>query len=241
MMISRDKNSGTDRAPRTVPIALALLMSAGALAGCQSTGTTDIELMRQDYTKHHPIMLSEEPHYLELPIGMKAGSLSSDIARAVYNHVTDYKKSGTGAMTVQVPSGSANEVAAVSAGREAARIMVRAGVPKSLIRMVPYKVHNDSKIAPVRLTFLKVKAVTPECGLWPEDSTATGDNSPYYNFGCAQQHNLAAMLANPADIVAPRAIEPASGARRAKVLSDYAKGAETKSGNALIGSEIGND
>ncbi len=240
-MTSHDRKSGTARISRTVPVALALLMGAGALAGCQSTATTDIQLMRQDYTKHHPIMLSEEPHYLELAIGMKARTLSADIARAIHNHVADYRKTGTGAMTIQVPSGSANEVAAVSAGREAARIMVRAGVPKSLIRMVPYKVHNGDKIAPVRLTFLKVKAVTPECGLWPEDSTATVDNSPYYNFGCAQQHNLAAMVDNPADFAAPRAIGAANGARRAKVLTDYAQGNETKSGSSLIGSEIGGD
>ena len=34
------------------------------------------------------------------------------------------------------------------------------------------------------------------------------ENRPYWNFGCANQRNLAAMVDNPADLVQPRGETP---------------------------------
>lgn len=233
------RRSKNGRSVLNVPAAAALILGALSVAGCQSTSTTEADLIASDYTKRHPITLSEEPESLVLPIGMKATQLSPEISAAIRQHVIEYRASGTGAMTIQVPSGSANEGAAVSAARAAARVMVSSGVPKNLIRMVPYPISNPTKVAPVRLTFLRVKAVTPECGLWPVDIAANRSNTSAFNVGCAQQQNLAAMVANPADFVTPRLETPANGARRAKVLSDYADGNDTQSGMKLIGSDLG--
>jgi type IV pilus biogenesis protein CpaD/CtpE len=47
------------------------------------------------------------------------------------------------------------------------------------------------------------------------------------------------MVANPADLVAPQPMSPASGARRAKVITDYSDGAETKSDTTLIETDLG--
>jgi pilus assembly protein CpaD len=52
-------------------------------------------------------------------------------------------------------------------------------------------------------------------------------NLPYPNFGCAQQHNLAAQVANPADLLGPRTVEPADGERRAVVFDKFRQGRPT--------------
>ena len=39
-------------------------------------------------------------------------------------------------------------------------------------------------------------------------SPTTARNLPYANFGCAQQRNLAAQIANPADLLGPRTMAP---------------------------------
>lgn len=44
------------------------------------------------------------------------------------------------------------------------------------------------------------------------------------NFGCASQHNLAATVANPEDLVQPRAEQPGYAARRKTVLEKYRQG-----------------
>ena len=49
----------------------------------------------------------------------------------------------------------------------------------------------------------------------------------YYNFGCANQRNLAAMIDNPADLVQPRPETPAYTARRTEAFEKYRKGNST--------------
>lgn len=226
------------RVTRTVALGLLAALGAGLAAGCNRTTTSSIDVADYDYRKRHPILIAEEPETLTLPIGMKAGELSPEIARAIEGFVRDYRESGTGFLTIQVPSGSANEVAALNAGRAAQAIVVQSGVPASLVRFAPYRVGDHAKLGAVQLTFLKLKATTPECGVWPEDAGAEAANRDYFNFGCAYQQNLAAMVANPADLVRPRAEDPANGARRSKVIQDYSQGKETKSESTLNG---GND
>ena len=45
--------------------------------------------------------------------------------------------------------------------------------------------------------------------------------------GCANQHNLAAMIANPADLLGPRSETDRSGERRDTVWDKYTKGEST--------------
>jgi type IV pilus biogenesis protein CpaD/CtpE len=66
-----------------------------------------------------------------------------------------------------------------------------------------------------------------ECGNWPEDLTATSRNRQYENFGCAQQNNIAAMVANPDDLWRPRKQTPADATRRSKIFDKYRQGAAT--------------
>ena len=71
------------------------------------------------------------------------------------------------------------------------------------------------------------------CGLWPEDlgpsikNKSYFENKPYYNFGCAYQRNMAAMVDNPADLVQPRSETPAYTSRRITAFEKYRKGTST--------------
>ena len=202
-------------------------------AACSTTGTSDVDLADYDYRKRHPIMISEEPEVLDIPVGMNGPALSPEIELAVRDYVLDYFATGTGWITIQVPAAAANEIAAGSTGHAVHYALVRAGVPRSAIRVAPYFVGNHARTASVRLSFLRVKAVTPKCGVWPEKVPNSFDNAQYQNYGCAYQQNIAAMVANPADFVRPRPLEPANGERRAKVISDYQQGNDTKSNTTL--------
>ena len=214
---------------RQLRIAVTMAAFTGILAGCQSTGTTEMALYEQDYKRRHPILVAEEPEVMDIPVGMKASKLSPQIQRRMRSYVLDYRRTGTGSITIQVPSGSANEVAAVSAGRSAGHTLRKLGVPAKRIRIAPYQVNDPSKVAPLRMAFLKLKATVPECGIWPEDIGRTTTDRSYYNFGCAQQQNLAAMVENPADLVRPRDMTTADGAQRARVIENYRNGEESTS------------
>jgi pilus assembly protein CpaD len=68
--------------------------------------------------------------------------------------------------------------------------------------------------------------------MWPKDIGATVDseyyeNKQYWNFGCSAQHNLAAMVDNPADLVQPRSETPVYTMRRTQVVEKYREGQPT--------------
>ena len=50
------------------------------------------------------------------------------------------------------------------------------------------------------------------------------ENRQYWNFGCATQRNLAAMVANPADLVQPRSETPPKRQRRSSASRSSGKG-----------------
>ena len=53
------------------------------------------------------------------------------------------------------------------------------------------------------------------------------ENQPPWNFGCATQRNLAAMVDNPADLVQPRGETPGLEMRRTAVGAAYQQGKST--------------
>ncbi len=56
------------------------------------------------------------------------------------------------------------------------------------------------------------------------------ENQPYWNLGCAIQRNLAAQVADPADLMQPRGETPAYAMRRTTVVEKYRQGQATATG-----------
>ncbi len=83
--------------------------------------------------------------------------------------------------------------------------------------------YRGGRGAPVMVAFQRSFATTQECGDWSEEVARTGLNEPYPNFGCAQQNNIAALVANPEDFNHPRAQTPSDSMRRVQVFTDYRK------------------
>lgn len=209
------------RAHRGLLAGAALAALAMLSAGCSTTSVTEVDPRDYDYRERHPIMLSEEPEILDMRVGMNGPALSPEIETAIRDYVDGYRSAGTGNITIQVPTGSANEIAAGKTGRAVHYALVRAGVPQSRIAVAPYDTGDHSKVASLRLSYLRVKAVTPRCGIWPETEPNDFSNTALYNHGCSSQQNLAAMVANPADLVRPQPMSPANGARRSAVIKTY--------------------
>jgi pilus assembly protein CpaD len=66
------------------------------------------------------------------------------------------------------------------------------------------------------------------------------ENQPDWNLGCASQRNLAAMVANPSDLVQPRGETPAYAMRRTTVIEKYREGQspETTDSNSSSSAKI---
>ncbi len=96
------------------------------------------------------------------------------------------------------------------------------------VRVLSYP-KRDLELPAIRLNYPKLVAATGPCGTWPDDlgpsvGRSYTENRTFYNFGCAHQRNLAAMVDNPSDLIQPRAETPAYTARRSVALDKYRKG-----------------
>lgn len=221
--------------------AFALLATISASCSTTTTGTSDVDPAGYDAQQRHPIMISRDPESLDLPVGMRGPALSPQIERVVRDYVRQYKSDGTGPITIQTPVGSANEQAAAATGRAIHYALVRAGVPHAKIVVAPYEAGDNAKTAKLRVAYLRVKAVVPSCGLWPDRYPANVENTQSFDFGCSAQQNLAAMVADPGDLVRPRATTPANGARRANVIQFFVDhgniGWEPEPAKGLLGAD----
>src|SRR5262249_17504268 len=143
-----------------------------------------------------------------------------------------WRREATGGIVIEIPSGTPNTRAAHGIVREVRAVLTAAGVPAHGIIVRPYTPAEPIRLATVKVKYPQMVAETGPCGLWPEDIGPTYDrvyntNRPYWNFGCASQRNLAAQVANPADLIQPRSEAPIYAARRSTVLDKYRKGEST--------------
>jgi len=199
-----------------------------ALAGCNTTTAQDTTgSIPGTYRERHPIALKEGKKTLVLFVGAGRGGLSPMQRAEVLAFAQNWKRDATGGVTIERPVGGINDRAANDTLKEALSIIVQAGVPNSGIGVRPY--NPGWRNAPLRLHYPLMVADAGPCGLWPDDLGPSYDikhfeNRQYYNFGCATQRNLASMVAEPTDLVQPRAEGPAYTAKRTFGMDKWRKG-----------------
>lgn len=69
------------------------------------------------------------------------------------------------------------------------------------------------------LTAVNGKAVRKPCGKWPTNLADTSNNQRFTNHGCAVRANMAAMIANPDDIIEPHPIALAPAPSRVQAVA----------------------
>ena len=173
------------------------------------------------------------PQKLPYWVGNGRGGLTAAQRADVVGLARTWMHEGTGAITVEVPSHTPNARAAADSLREIRSLLSIGGVPANGVIVRHYRSPSRQFFAPIRLTYARVKADAGPCGMWPEDlgpsikNKSYLENKSYWNFGCATQRNLAAMVDNPADLVQPRPETPAYTGRRNVVFDKYRKGERT--------------
>ena len=205
-------------------IAAPMLLAVSLLSGCAGWpgNSVTVGAVPDDYRTNHPIIVAEKERSVDLPVASGDRKLTISMREIVRGAAQSYRSSASGAIRIMVPVGSANAGAASVLSTQVAEVLRDEGVPGDRILSSPYHVTSPDDAAPIRIAFMAITASTGECGRWPEDLLAnTTENKHYANFGCATQNNLAAQLANPGDLIAPRGMTPIDAERRSTVIEAY--------------------
>lgn len=213
---------------------VAFAASTVALAGCgnlRPDGDLKTSSIENDYRVRHSIKMAEAEHSIDIPVATGDVKLGRGIEDTVRGFGQNYKNNSSGVLQIAVPSGSINAAAARAVVPQVRKQLSFEGVEQRRIIVTSYQAEPGVS-APIKLSFVALTAMTDQCGQWPEDLMENSfGNKNWYNFGCSNQNNLAAQVANPKDLFDPRATTPIDAQRRANVIDNY----------RTTGSDLGKD
>ena len=199
---------------------LIALGAAATLTACASRGPADPHIAATPLTpteRFAPVVTATPDQILLAP---HATGLSAAQSAAVDSLVARWRDTGGGPIVIQAATGAEGY-------RMAAAVQTRLeaeGVRDGMIRL---QSGDDTTGGAIAVTFNSYAADGPRCGRDWKSFTHSSDNTANSNFGCATTANFAAMIANPADLAAPRADDPADAARRQNVITKYRAGSVT--------------
>lgn len=211
----------------------ALLIAVCALGGCAGGGgphaqadnpAANFDRDAKTPLDQYAIRVERRPQ--ELAIAVHASGLSANQRAALAAFAANWREAGGDApVVISTASGPAAADPQSMAAAMAAALCAD-GVPTSLVRYDSYDA-GGLPDGPVVARFETYAAQGPDCsGQW-DNYVSTNSNNATKHFGCARTANLAAMIANPRDLVQPQAMTAADGLRRATVLEKYRRGEVT--------------
>jgi pilus assembly protein CpaD len=198
------------------------LLRAAALASILVAGSCSVvnngNTISEDGAANHPIVV--EPSYRDIKVQYAGGTTGMAAGDAVKfdGFLTDYRAHGNGSLGISVPDGPyAHAEITFFAERAAA-----SGISRDKILVSTHDVAGGDYW--VDVSYITYTASADSCGDWSENLAFTAENQTPKNFGCSVQHNIAAMVADPRDLLGPREAGADDATRRQTYMDLYEKG-----------------
>jgi pilus assembly protein CpaD len=203
---------------------LMIAAAAAALAsGCAGAWNGADEAI--SVAEEHPITVDSQ--IVTLTLDVDEGTLSTTDRARLRAFADAYLTNGHGPLSVTSPSGAgtgrSSDVAA-----EARKALNDAGVAWEDMNGANY-IASEGGSRQVVLSYTHYVATASDCGIWKGDLARSYGNLRSPNFGCATQNNIAAMVADPRDLVEPAGETPADAPARIRGVTKYREGAKTAS------------
>jgi pilus assembly protein CpaD len=208
------------------PLVLLALASV-ALTGCASgRDSITVGAVPDDYRTRHPIVINQVEQTLDVAIATGVRTLDRPTQSNIEAFANGFAGSGGGVIIVLEPAGSANSQSVIHVRDDIIAAITAGGVQRHQIAVQTYDASQHGAAAPVRLSYQAVDAEVGECGKWFEDLAHNPENKQYHDFGCSTQSNLSAIIANPNDLMGPRAASPIDPIQRAGVIQRWQDGSQ---------------
>jgi pilus assembly protein CpaD len=203
------------------------LLASASLAACaQDPAKAALEPRTPTEQWTQQVHASSQPD--EVRLAPHRSGLSGNQNAALGSLMARWIEADGPEILISAPTGGADPQAAYAVATQTRDFLIENGAPQGSVRIASYPAAGDP-VAPVIVGYLRYQADIPRCGEKWDNLTATNENKPFANFGCAVTANMAAQVANPADLDHPRASTPVDASRRSVIVGKYQKGDATAS------------
>jgi pilus assembly protein CpaD len=167
-------------------------------------------------------------------IEVRLASFNHDIHFAPgAKRLTSAQASGLASFLTHNGIGQGDTVTVASAGSTTKVATARRAAVLNVLKayQIPARSGIDTSLAPdtIRVHAAHAVAIAPACPDWSKPEANEPENRPSSNYACATEANLAAMIANPVDLVKPRDSNIADADALARGAALYRSGNLAKS------------
>ena len=184
----------------------------------------------------HPIAVDSQVVTLTIDADPTMQDLSDRDQARLRAFAQAYLTNGHGPLTVTAPSGFAD-----ADGHEAAadirQVLNDAGVSWEALSGATYRTGGDAGDQ-IIISYTHYVATPSECGVWTGLRESHYRNTRSPNFGCATQNNIASLLADPHDLIAPAAVSPRDAMASSRAIDAYRVGETTSSAAEEIEAQV---
>ncbi|MEM7330270.1 MAG: CpaD family pilus assembly lipoprotein [Pseudomonadota bacterium] len=213
----------------------ALAGSLLTLSGCQSLGGGNahqgvpISDFHGTPLDRYEIGVEERREYLEVQLDSRDTQLRVSEVMKVRAFLDKYADVGHGPLVISMPKKAEAPQLAVGAVSEIREFAWEAGIEYEQMLGAAYDASGRTA-TPVVMAFKTYEAIAPECPSLAEiDISNAVSNSEMATFGCAVRANMAAMIAEPADLLGGRELTEGFAARQQFQLDLWLQGQPTPS------------
>lgn len=205
----------------------AALSGAMIIAGCQSNdsaGHAPAEYYTGTTLERNAIGVTQHTEYLEVQLDDRDTQLRISELMKVRDFLDTYTDVGHGPLVISMPHDASNPQLAVGAVAELRQLAWEAGVGYESLLGAAYD-SDGRATTPIIMAFKTYKAVAPKCtSLAQLDVSNAVSNSDLPSLGCAVRTNMAAMIAEPSDLLGSRDLDEGDLDRRSRQLEMWRNG-----------------
>ncbi len=174
--------------------------------------------------EEHPISVDSQTVTLTIDADETTTDLSSVDKARLQAFADAYMRNGHGTLTITAPSGTGQDFDGQEMASDIRKALNEAGVPWSALSGATYRSGGDANGNQIIASYTHYVATPSVCGDWTGEMNRKYRNLRSQNFGCSSMNNLAVLLADPHDLVAPTGVTPRDAAVAVRGFQAYREG-----------------
>ena len=206
-----------------------LLLSTALLASASCASVFNGPQHAMTVKEAHPISVDSQTVTLTIDGDLTTSDISNVDRARVKAFADAYMTNGHGPLTVIAPSGTGGDFDAHEAAADLRKELNDAGIPWSALAGATYRTGEAAAGQRLILSYTHYVATPSECGVWSGVRGRDYRNLRSPNLGCATMNNLAAMVADPHDLIEPAETAPRDGTAVVRAIRLYREGVVTAS------------